>query len=448
MTKRIFSNWLRSYVEYTAASEAPDIFHFWTGVSVIAGALRRRVWIEQRYFQWTPNFYIIFVAPPGIATKSTTVNLGLRLLRQVKGIKFGPDSVTWQRLLVSMQDAQELIPLGDKFLPMAPITCSVSELGTFLKPDDSDMVDVLTDMWDGRVGTWNRELKTAEGTQIENPWLNIIGATTPSWLENNFPLHLIGGGLTSRCIFVYADKKKHYVAYPAEIIDEAEFETFGGKLVHDLRIIASTVGEYKLSDEAKEWGTNWYEEHWNKHQEHLSGDRFAGYLARKQTHIHKLAMVLAASESNELIIQSSHIEAAAAIVTGLEDDMIKVFQTIGAVDQSRHIKEIIAFVKIHKAISIADLWRSCSTSMSRHDFKEALDGAFEAGYVSVQQLGFKRLVTLPGASAPLPHQQSQPQVSGTEAAGSEANPPSAPGTNPKPHLTSELTTSEKGDLSQ
>lgn len=431
--KRIFTNWLRSYVEYTGASEAPDIFHFWTGVSMIAGALRRRVWIEQRYFQWTPNFYIIFVAPPGVATKSTTVNLGLKLLRQVKGVKFGPDSVTWQRLLVSMQEAQELVPHGDKFLPMAPITCSISELGTFLKPDDSDMVDVMTDMWDGRVGVWTRELKTAAGTSIENPWLNVIGATTPSWLEHNFPLYLIGGGLTSRCIFVYAERKKKLVAYPSDIVDEAEFETFGAKLVHDLRIIAGLVGEYKLSDEAIKWGTQWYEEHWGGRSEHLSGDRFSGYMARKQTHIHKLAMVLAAAESNKLIIERSHLEASASIITGLEDDMIKVFQTIGAVDQSRQIKEIIALVKVARWISIGDLWRNCSTSMKKTDFKEALDGAREAGFIKVVSQGYKTLITTPDVTEPPPPPQSPPPHPGDGVPGAAASQPSGPGTNPKLH---------------
>src|SRR5574343_321589 len=70
---RNYQNWLRAYVAFTADSESPDDFHFWTGVATIAGALRRRVWIDMRKFQWTPNFYIILVGPPGIATKSTSI---------------------------------------------------------------------------------------------------------------------------------------------------------------------------------------------------------------------------------------------------------------------------------------------------------------------------------------------------------------------------------------
>ena len=69
---RNYSDWLKAYMEYAGYGEAPKYMHFWTGVSVIAGALRRKVWIDEIYFKWYPNFYIIFVAPPGVVSKSTT----------------------------------------------------------------------------------------------------------------------------------------------------------------------------------------------------------------------------------------------------------------------------------------------------------------------------------------------------------------------------------------
>lgn len=92
---RKLKHWLKAYMNFTRASESPDAFHFWTGVGTIAGALRRRVWLDMRHFQWTPNIYIILVGPPGVANKSTTVRIGSSLLSQVDGIHFGPQSMTW-----------------------------------------------------------------------------------------------------------------------------------------------------------------------------------------------------------------------------------------------------------------------------------------------------------------------------------------------------------------
>src|SRR5712671_3481375 len=98
---RAFPNWIEAYVHHQRYSESPESFHFWTAVSTIAGALRRRVWINQLHFQWTPNMYIILVGPPGVAAKSTSIRQGLNLLEAVPGINFGQQSLTWQALIDS-----------------------------------------------------------------------------------------------------------------------------------------------------------------------------------------------------------------------------------------------------------------------------------------------------------------------------------------------------------
>ena len=109
---RIHPNWLEAYYHYTSQSESPDLFHFWTAVSTIAGALRRQVWIDERFFHWTPNFYIIMVGPAGVVSKSTSARIGMKLLSQVEGITFGPKSMTWQGLTVALSEAQRMVPFG------------------------------------------------------------------------------------------------------------------------------------------------------------------------------------------------------------------------------------------------------------------------------------------------------------------------------------------------
>lgn len=69
MPRACVEGWLKTYVHHQRHSEAPTAFHFWSGVSTIAGALRRKVWTDHRYYQYTPNFYILLVAPPGLRLK-------------------------------------------------------------------------------------------------------------------------------------------------------------------------------------------------------------------------------------------------------------------------------------------------------------------------------------------------------------------------------------------
>lgn len=399
MGKRHYDNWLKSFVEYAAFGEAPLKMLFWTGVSTIAGALRRRVWIDQKYFQWLPNFYIILVAPPGIVSKSTTANIGMNLLRGVEGVKFGPDVITWQALITSLDKAGESIP-DPRFAagkdiasqlanpggmyPMSAVTFCSDELGNLLNPSDRDLVDALVTLWDGKKGTFKKETKTSGSDSIENPWVNIIGCTTPAWISGNFPEYMIGGGFTSRCVFIYADRKRQEVPYVDEAVPP-DFDGFGKKLIEDLTQIAQLFGEFTIDKEARIWGREWYSSHWKNPPPNLTGDQFSGYLARKQTHLHKLAMVLSASDSDSLVIGRHHLEAAYQMTSAIEQDMPKVFSKIGQTEITRGSFEIVSLVESYPGISQSDLFRKLFRTLSYKDFVEALNGAINSRQIRSHQ---------------------------------------------------------------
>lgn len=385
MAKRLCGDWLKTFVDYASFGEAPLKMLFWTGISTVAGALRRRVWIDQKYFQWLPNFYIVLVAPPGIVSKSTTANIGMNLLREVRGpsgatsINFGPDIITWQAILTALEKFQtgEIDSRTGEIHPMAAVTFCSDELGNLLKPQDTEFVDLLVALWDGKRGSLKKETKNSGSNKIENPWVNIIGCTTPSWIAGNFPEYMIGGGFTSRCVFVYADKKRQLVPYVDEVVP-ANFEETKQRLIHDLTEISNMFGEFTLSTEARTWGRSWYKAHWDKPPAHLTGDQFAGYLSRKQTHLHKLAMVLSASESDELVIHERHLVKAFAFAETIEADMPKVFARIGQTMITRGSSEILEIVRHQPGINQSDLYKRLFRTMSYQDFVLALNGCINS----------------------------------------------------------------------
>ena len=400
MGTRINKNWLNAYMKFTRSAESPDAFHFWTGVGTIAGALRRRVWIDMRYFQWTPNFYIILVGPPGIASKSTSLRMGTSLLAEVPGVNFGPQSMTWQSLTQSMEESMEYVKYvdyygADQLAPMSALTCSVPELGTFLKMEDKALVDVLISMWDGQLESWGHKTKTAGNIEVKNPWLNLLACTTPSWLEQNFPTAMIGGGLTSRIMFIYGDKKRHLVAYPDEQIQEADFAQQKQNLITDLQRIALLSGSYIITPAARKWGTQWYEQLWQSRPTDLANDRYSGYLSRKQTHLHKLAIVLAAAQRDQLVIEESDLITADTLLSAVEPSMIKVFESVGVVDESKDIANLVAHVKAYQWIEPNTLFNLLRNNMTEKDFKNALKISLEQNLLAVETRGAKRGVTLP-----------------------------------------------------
>jgi hypothetical protein len=379
---RNYPDWLAAYVEYASFTEAPKRMHFWSGVSAIAGALRRRVWIDQGYFKWHCNMYVILVAPPGVVAKSTTASIAMALLRKVPGVRFGPDVVTWQALVTAFAQSNESFELSGQFYPQCALTLESSELGNLINPSDRDMIDLLTNLWDGKEGAFDKLTKGNGADRIENPWINLIACTTPAWIAGNFPEYVIGGGFTSRCLFVYAENKDKYIAYPSRHLPK-NFYLVQSALVQDLEhISAFLAGPYELSPEAIEWGETWYQYHWQNKPDELDDDRFSGYLSRKQTHIHKTAMIMAAARHDLMVIEKEDLGHAAAMVTDLERDMQKVFSRIGRTAHSVQAERFVRFVQRHGIVSYSDAYRHVHSAFpDLRNFDGVVRGAISAGFI-------------------------------------------------------------------
>lgn len=374
-------DWLKAYCELAKYSEAPDIFNWWAGVGVIAGALRRKVYIDQKVFIWTPNFYIIFVAPPGVATKSTSMNNAVKLYKQVGGLKLGPNAITWQQLITSMSASCEAVPMPDgSFLNISCLTFASSEFGSLVNLQDRDMLNVLTDLWDGHHDAWEKQTKSQGSDLIENPWINIIACTTPSWLEDNLPKAAIGGGFVSRCVFVFAEEKSKLIAYPKLMMPEGWYERFSEALVHDLEAISMLKGEFLLDSDALEYGIEWYENHHKNPPIYMQSEEFIGYMARKQGHIHKLAMVLSASESDSMVITRSHLERAIRMMGAVEKGLPDVFRKINTTEEMSNLERVFAaIIECGGKIESEALYNRFVHMMPKHKFDELITSGLSTG---------------------------------------------------------------------
>jgi len=145
------------------------------------------VWIDQTYFKWFPNHYILLVAPPGIVSKSTTASIATNLLRRVPGIKFGPDIVTWPALVKDFAESIEGFKVDGATLIQCALTLEASELGNLLDPEDRGFIDLLVHLWDGSDKPFRKLTKGAGNDTVQNPYINLIACTTPAWIAGNFP---------------------------------------------------------------------------------------------------------------------------------------------------------------------------------------------------------------------------------------------------------------------
>lgn len=372
------NDWLQSFVHYASFGEASPRLMHWVGVSTIAGALQRKVWIDQGDFQWSPNFYILIVGEPGAVRKTTSIDVGMRLLKRVEGINFGPSSTTWQAFVERVALAYSKVDVpGHGEFEMSSLTLALSEFGTFFDPENRDLVDVLTELWDGRLDTFQKDTKTSGKDDVVNPWINIIGATTPKWFARNFGDNLVGTGFASRLIVLAGELPVKDIAYPKRHMP-ATRPLMAEALIERLAEISRYAGEVQLTEEAYEWGDAWYTKERDALRACGFGSLESGFMIRKQGHLHKLATVLMASRGDWPVIDVQHLVDAAEQLASLEGDARTVFGVVGQTKITAATRDIVAAVEAAGTIEKHVLYRK--------QFMRTMDwGEFEAAVKSAVQ---------------------------------------------------------------
>jgi len=379
-------DWISTFVDHAKTGEAPQYFYFWVGVATIAAALRRRVFLDMGTFKWIPNLYTVLVAPPGIIQKSSTSDLGMRLLKQIPGIYQGPTTLTWQSLYDAFLEAGEEFQISPtEMATQQALYINSSELGITLNMKDIDMINQLIHCWDGY--ELKKRTRMDGETVIPTPCLNMIACTTPSWIAENVPQYLIGGGLTSRMLFVYGEEKAQYIAYPQRHLPK-NYKEQQALLLRDLERISQLAGAFSLTEEAYEWGEAWYREFHEHQAPKLDKTLIGGYIARKQTLVHKVAMVLTVSMGNELVITKETLERAAALITELEVHMPKVYNKIGLGADANAAQQVIALLDRYGGeVEFSILYRYMHRLYPDvEEFEKVITGMIEAKYITIDKM--------------------------------------------------------------
>ena len=97
--------------------------------------------------------------------------------------------------------------------------------------------------------------------------------------------------------------------------------------------------------------------------------------------LHKVAIVLAAAQRNELVITEEDLTNAELYLTELEHDMLHVFSSIGVSNSAKINSEVLSLVRNSKKINYKALWRLCFNTMAQKDFVESIQAAINAGYI-------------------------------------------------------------------
>lgn len=379
------TDWLDAYMKYTENSEPPDTYKLWTGISVIAACLRRKCVLNWGSLTFYPNMYVVLVGPSGKCRKGTAMKPGMKLLKDI-GVPLSSESITREALvreLKESRDDQVDVLTGTPYLHSS-LTIYSEELTVFLGYNNQQLMADLCNWYDCG-DKWTYRTKNMGTDEIRGVWVNLVGATTPELLQTTLPRDAIGGGLTSRIIFVYEFKKGKTVLVPFYTDEERELEE---KLIRDLGKISLLTGEFKLTEGFVNKWIDWYSVQDQCRGPIFDDYKFSGYVERRPTHAMKLSMILSASRTSDMVVTEGDLERALKILAITEIKMPHTFSGIGRLDMSDIVHRIMVFVSQVKKITYSDLLRTFYQDVDRIGLDKMVD--------TMEAMHFIKRTMLPG----------------------------------------------------
>lgn len=384
MSSRELPDWIAAYLKYTDNTEPPKSYHTWTAISCIAGALQRKVRLLWGHEVLYPNLYVVLVGPSGRCKKGTAMTIGYELLKQC-GVAMVSEATTKERLIQRMTEAttsfKDETTSSVKF--HCSVTCFSEELSVFLGKNDVEFLSHLTNWYDSR-DEWTYETKRSGTDKVQGICFNLLGGTAPDWIPSMFPQEAIGGGFTSRVIFVVEENKAKTV--PHHVLTDEE-RKLKGALIRDLQRIHNMSGEATFTEEARKAYQEWYrttDEDIRNGSPPIEDPRFGGYVERRATHVKKLAMVVSASHRSDRVVDKEDFERALDYLKKAELRMSKAFGGVGKSLHAEVVETVLNFIAKRKKVKRSTLLRTLRRDVDSQTLKVAEEVLTQMKVISVE----------------------------------------------------------------
>lgn len=380
-------NFIRDFMLLFQGTEVPPLYAVWCGVAGVSAALGRRLVLRNGIFNVFPNVYIVLVGSSGLRKSTPIVKLGEIIESLDPSIRpnITPSSLTPAALVEALlQNKNETRLLSDASEGFALI----SELGNFLSKGayEGGLPSLLIDLYDGCVHAKGTRMHGLE--KITNPCFGFISGTTIDWIRDAIPANSIGGGLTSRFIFVYVEGR----SAPVPIPFVRDYDKIMERLQNQLRKLCSISGEMRLSPRAETLYTEKYLQFHSS--EFWDNPNLSGYAQRRANHLIKVSMLFAAA-NDSMIVEERHFESALSLILKSERNMPSVMSRITSSSEGENAEWIIKLIgRIgHRTgnglITVARtaLFREVVHKINSRDFNEIMDMLHSSGRIGKNSNG-------------------------------------------------------------
>lgn len=280
-----------------------------------------------------PNLYCFLIAHPGVG-KTSTIRRARQYYQTIPEPYCAPTSLNHATIIDALVKCRRIVRQRDIDLDYNSMYITADELTAFIHKYDDQIIGVMSAFYDpDSYGHWRRgnEIRI----QINSPQLNVLCGSTPSNLLKLMPESAWEQGFTSRIIMVFSDER--ILGDDFAITDSS----LDDNLTHDLRVISSVIGEFKVTAAYRDAVTAWRTAGEPPAPTH---PKLLHYTTRRRVHIYKLSMVSAIDRSDVLLLTKEDFDRALAWLVEAEGTMSEIFKTGAGTTDARAMDEIYHFV--------------------------------------------------------------------------------------------------------
>lgn len=161
----------------------------------------------------------------------------------------------------------------------------LEEISSLFRKHQENVSNFLITAYD--CGDYTYETKTQGTDYVPRCCLNLLGGTTPAFIEIAFNASLMNDGFASRLWPIYAAETRPRPLRMPELTDEQK-EAKKALSAH-FKKLTNLYGPIQFSAEAWEWLESWWKRHQAGERPNKS-DKLSSYYGRKNIHVQKLAI--------------------------------------------------------------------------------------------------------------------------------------------------------------
>lgn len=334
-------DFIERWMEVTDGVSSPDQFRLWSGISLVAGALERRVWARAARAQTFPNLYVLLTAAPGVGKQ--VINLAKELWRGAKepggapAFRVAPTQMTKASLVDALAKAKQFKITKFGNMEYHSMLIAAEEFQVLLPSYDTEYIATLNEVFNNPDVPYEEHRRTGSVREVSIPYpqLNILAGVQPSYFVSTFPEEAWSTGLARRIIMIYAAEGKFQELFQDQG-DPRDHPLWTG-LLAALGELSGLAGPCSWDPEGAELLAKWHQAKGPPVPIHV---KLAGYKNSRTMFAIKLSIISAVARSGGLVILESDVRRALSWLLNAEREMPDVFREMVGKSDTQVINEL------------------------------------------------------------------------------------------------------------